>query len=91
MTISTSTMSTTRLTNTQGGTTCRQSLIMAAFHQIMKYFLSAQTNCHDNSDCFVSHCTIPGLHPFCRRSLANGQSYCDCTGIIVNAIPMRFE
>nr|XP_011451382.2 serine-rich adhesin for platelets isoform X2 [Crassostrea gigas]XP_011451383.2 serine-rich adhesin for platelets isoform X2 [Crassostrea gigas]XP_034336700.1 serine-rich adhesin for platelets isoform X2 [Crassostrea gigas] len=40
---------------------------------------ATQTSCHDNSDCFVSHCTIPGLHPFCRTSLANGQSYCDCT------------
>eukprot|EP00105_Crassostrea_gigas_P045473 XP_019929621.1 PREDICTED: spore coat protein SP65 isoform X2 [Crassostrea gigas] len=40
---------------------------------------ATQTSCHDNSGCFVSHCTIPGLHPFCRTSLANGQSYCDCT------------
>ncbi|XP_065941167.1 uncharacterized protein [Magallana gigas] len=39
----------------------------------------AQTTCYDNSECVGSHCTTQGLHPFCRTSLANGQSYCDCT------------
>nr|XP_022343407.1 tenascin-like isoform X2 [Crassostrea virginica] len=39
---------------------------------------SAQPSCMVDSDCAASHCTYLGLYPFCRTSLANGQSYCDC-------------
>ncbi|XP_078311135.1 uncharacterized protein LOC111136671 isoform X3 [Crassostrea virginica] len=38
----------------------------------------AQPSCMVDSDCAASHCAYLGLYPFCRTSLANGQSYCDC-------------
>ena len=44
----------------------------------------AQPSCMVDSDCAASHCAYLGLYPFCRTSLANGQSYCDCAGIYLS-------